>query len=445
MAATIDSDHDLQPGIVQRAHLRNLRALKRGILYTVGVVLTAVIGWWVNDYFNRADISVYLTSASIDSPTERAQAYEASLREQQGLYAYGSDYPREAKLESLAEQSLWLGGVRTETFDDYLGKVYTVRQDAGIAREYISGLHRALARWPERLSELNLDSVYNILRDHSEAVTGALFGEVRRGGTVFAGTAPALGGRKQFYDIAEDSDGDFYVDSGKHRLPIVWTEQCGSGQEKLKQECKQTAERLAKAIAFLVIEDLTTLKSFLDKVVAEEPTLLEAFQQAQDEIERYSYWRITVTLANDGREPIAVSPWGYMIVRPPAEDKKSVNPLEPANMEAPATKISIPVQVVEKRVAHLTQRQSSVEVDYEQPSDAPTVIEAGKAISVTMRSTERISSTEDGKKALLAFRKNHASVALSVLPLTSRRLNGKPRQSIHTQAIEFGELDTVGR
>src|SRR5437773_1982048 len=130
--ATIGNQQPERPGVEPRAR-GNLRAVKRGVLYVVGAVITAFIGWWINEAFSKADLKVYLTSAGIDSPTRDAQEYEASLREEQGLYGYGSSYPRNASLEGISEESVWLGTVRTDTFDNYLLRVNTARRDAGIA------------------------------------------------------------------------------------------------------------------------------------------------------------------------------------------------------------------------------------------------------------------------------------------------------------------------
>lgn len=103
--------------------------------------------------------------------------------------------------------------------------------------------------------------------------------------------------------------------------------------------------------------------------------------------------------------------------------------------------ITIPVQVVELRTTKVGgDEHVEKEIDYEQPSQAPTIIEGGKAVSITMRSTERISSSDAGQDALRAFHGERASVTLSLLPLTSLTGSGNAVRSVLSQAIEFKDL-----
>jgi hypothetical protein len=214
----------------------------------------------------------------------------------------------------------------------------------------------------------------------------------------------------------------------------------------MKEKCKEAAQRLAYAIAYFIASDLDQLKALLDRTLKDFDSVSEALRESEKEIERFSYWRVTVTLTNNGKDPIAVSPWATMLVQPPpAKDARNTNPLAPESQQAKTPPISIPVQVVEPRTVRVSAgRGVEKEIEIEHPSQAPTVIEGGKAVSITMRSSERISSSDAGEIALRAFQGEHANVMLSLLPLTALSGASNTRRAAVSQAIEFRDLGSAG-
>ena len=301
--------------------VRIRRFFRKGGLYIAGALITAIIGTYITNYSSRANLKVFLTSVSIDSPTLDSLMFERALREQQGLYGYGSKFTRNARLVEISNDSDWLPSLEGGTFDSYLTTVYQVRRRAGNASEQIQALRNGLEKWPKVVTELNLEIVYGILRDHSDAVEATMFGEIRTNRPVFSGSPPALDNKKAFYAVNTDDDGDIYVDDDKRRIPILWSEACDGDGDKKKEQCHQAALRLANSIAYFVADDLAQLKNLLDRTIMDLSHLSEASRESEIEIERFSYWRVTVTLTNNGKDPIAVSPWATMLVQPPAANK----------------------------------------------------------------------------------------------------------------------------
>jgi hypothetical protein len=404
-------------------------------LYISGLAITGLIGAYIQTQIEKADLQVQVTSVSITTPTlEQLLAEEM----QNLLHKTGESRPiaPNQELIKLTKEHTWLPNVDTRvSINDYLNNLLTIEDKAVRLLKQMADLREGLTKWPKNINDNSIDVVYDFLRDNSDIILGHIFGELRRSQILFSSNSPEAEGRKKLFDLEIDNDGDIFVDSGLKRLPIIWSNRARTPQEVTKFQ--SMAERIANAVAYGVESDLEQLREISQSILQEEATTLKAEKEASKEIQLYSYWAVTATISNNGRNSIAIAPQSALYLKSKGLTVKH----DDGTTETVQGNIKIPLNLAISGKRSVRMDNVNLDVSYEEFSNSPVVVGGGTAVSVTFRSSERIVFLEEGKNSLAIFEGVGTKSVLAILPLTADKLSFDKTRGYFSEDTVFQEIN----
>lgn len=392
----------------------------RLLLYLGGLFASALVGVWVKGQAEKAELRVRISSITTLPPTVQQLVMNQLDKTLQGAQR-ADPVTADERLKALTLNHSWLPQPDEESRDAYIASLLQISDTADDILRSMSDLRAEMEEWPQSYEATARDSIFRMVREHVELVLGHVFGEAKRGTQMFEGPEPALGGLTPRYRTERDDDGDIHLVQGKLVLPIPWTQYAESNADREKY--RPIAERLARAISYGVPADLDALKVSLGRIFQEEASTAEIMSIVDRELLRHSHWFVTVTIANTGKDTVAVDPRGMLYLKTAGLHYIDHNGAE----QTLKTNKRIAVIAVTESRRELAVRSLTTELKADLkaslPAGSPVIVRGGEALTVAYRSTEAIGQQGEGETFLSLFKGDGAPCVLAVVPLTRSKVD----------------------
>ena len=426
-AGRMDSSVESPTRIMNRWSLRL-------ILYLGGLIVSAFVGVWINAQAEKAGLVVQVTSVTVRTPSEE-QLMSDGIDQLLGGESRES-VTAEAQLKRLSAEHSWIKSPDEGSRVDYMRSLLDIQSTANTLLARMKALRADLASWPSPDAGTQLDAVYRILREHGEVITSHILGETDRGVVIFAADKPNYELLSKRYELEVDDDGDFFVDSGKMRLPILWSMQRRGGAV-VKTRRRDVAERLALALVYGVTQDLQDLKRSLDKMFQEEGSTIDILSLVERELQINSYWEATATIANNGKDTVALDPRTMLYLQ--TKDRYYLDREKKQHRLDTNLRVGMTLVSEGKRMLEIGSG-ISLEISSARVSSSPIMVRGGEAATVTFRSVAPIGQMPDGEQVLSLFKGDGCPCRLTVLPLTQSKLEFGPRRMVVSRDGTFREV-----
>lgn len=411
-------------------------------LYLSSLLLSAIVGGFVKIQLDKASLNVTTTSITLSAPTPEemlANRVRVLLEGPEGNA--GSEVNPE--LKKILAKSTWISSISNVTsIGEYIGELVVKETELRNISNALSILREGISEWPKRINETSISTIYRIFRANAEIIQGHIFGQINRNHIIFNDTPVDFSvdayvdntnynRSDTYYYLEVDDDGDMFLSEGVERLPIIWSTHSNSSRSQLK--LRYVAWRLVRAIQTANVADLLVIKNVIESTLIEEPSINTALKIVREELERFSYWMITASIANNGSTPVAISPNAALYIKSRGYLPKSVSSSEELNEN-----IRIPLKLVESTLIVIPGGEG-LQVQYLRSMESPIVVEGGKALSVKFRSLERIHRQEAGGIALEIFQSGGVNAVLAIVPLTATKFSSETKPALAEEKL-FREL-----
>ncbi|MFN0066569.1 MAG: hypothetical protein ACKVYV_02935 [Limisphaerales bacterium] len=403
-------------------------------LYLAALFVAGFVGAWIKAQTEKAGINIQITSATARTPTDE-QLMSDMLDQVLRGGEPAARVAAEPRLKELAATHTWLRSPSEDSRNDYLRSLLDIQETANEILQDMKALRTDLREWPSSSFDgSQLDTVYQILGNHIGIISGHIFGETRRGALVFAGSKPKTEGLTKRFQITTDNDGDYFVDNKIMRLPIIWSTRSRTKAEG--ERLKEVAERLADAVAYGIAADLQDLKQSLEKIFQEEGSTIEVASLVERELQLYSRWQVTATIANNGKDTIALDARTMLYLQ--SKDRRYLDSDRKEQKLEANQRIGLVMAIEEKR--HLSREGYNFEVRSTRTTSSPILVRGGEAVTVTFRSIDPIGQGPEGERVLSLFKSEGCPCLLAVLPLTQSKLDLGKRGPILSSEGTFREV-----
>lgn len=394
----------------------------RLLLYLAGLIVSGFVGVWIKAQTEKSAINIQITSI-----TARAPNTEQLMSDKVGAALRGGTtsprVPVDPQLKKLTADHSWLPSPKEESRSDYLESLLDIQDKASTVVQGMRLLRQQFGEWPSSYEGAQLEIVYRTMREHSELIFAHLYGETRRGAAIFSGPKPKVENLEMRFIIETDDDGDFFVNRGKLRLPIVWSTQGKGMTASGKARLKEVAERVANAVGYGIASDLQQVKKAIEKLFEEEGSTMEVISIVERELQLNSNWHVTATVANNGKDTIALDPRSMLYLQTKGRRYLDANQRE-QKLDA---NYRVGLAAVNEGKRQLTVESASLELSSIRPTSSPILVRGGEAVAVTFESMEFIGRDPEGTRLLSLFKSEGCPCLLAVMPLTQSKLDLKKR------------------
>lgn len=391
--------------------------------WTLAVLVSAAIGAYVNSYLSRPRLQIQLHGIS-------AEAIKPSELEQKKKIDTSAD------LAARVERSTWLPSFNPKSsIDDYMDTLEEIQTIASSVGPSIAEVRKDLSQWPTGQGGRDAAiAAFRFLRRYSTIFLGHIWGEVKREGVARLQPLQIDDSAPIFVPYRKDADGDFGLNIGVARLPIVWSTEVDSGD--LTDELRLTAERIVQAVAYGDRDGLAAIRQEIDKILVEEASIEECRKLAEDELQRLSHWVVRATVTNAGGRPIAISPRGALYVHSKGREVQL-----PTGAEIIDRDIQLELEGTRTAKSRVSlEGLGSMDTKSVERSDEPIIIEGGKAVSVSLRTVRRIWELPESNSLSWLFREGSAPARIALLPLTGTATGAAAPEPAWSNDGQFTQL-----
>lgn len=245
-------------------------------------------------------------------PLGAAVEFRDSTRELRGTESK-QQVEVDSKIVELSEKSKWTSTFRPGSIPatEYVGRLKEEREQLEPTVSALTKLKTAAedVRWPseERVSETELEPIFELLWEHASIFSACLFGQVKRREIEIPSQTKDFEKRWDTYQVREDEDSDVFVSKGKKSIPLVWSPRA-RGVRETGEDMKAAASLVARAFVEGSLQGFYFIRGSIELCTKDEQDLASLLQSIEAELHRQSFVEVSVFVVNRTARPVGVLP-----------------------------------------------------------------------------------------------------------------------------------------